>query len=194
MLPCNLAESWKVHSFTGLKDLHQFYVNTWFPHTLPSLLTSFPLHFIVSLFLCPSFTFSSFPRLHPSLPYPLHLSLVPRPLLFYLFALWFAFSMTYGRGRAAKRFRCSSASIIILNTKLKNKKQGRPGNEATSPFTLPTFIHPMPSLSTSPPALLDNEVTAVSTIWRAQPDNKTVSDRRSSCTQDQDPRPFERRS
>ena len=96
-----------------------------------------------------------------------------------------------------KRKSSKALSLFFLfhcytERKRKNKKQGRPGNEATSPFTPPTFIHPMPSLSTSPPALLDNEVTAVSTIWRAQPDNKMVSDRRSCRTQD--PRPFERRS
>ena len=123
--------------------------------------------------------------LHSSLPF-LFISLSPTscalaslfviswPLLFCsLVRIQYAYDI-----RAAKCFRCSSTSIIILNAKLKNKKQGRPGNEATTPFTPPTFIHPMPSLSTSPPALLDNEVTAVSTIWRAQPDNKTVSDRR----------------
>ena len=42
-------------------------------------------------------------------------------------------------------------------------------------LTPPTSLHPMPSLSTPPHVLLDNEVTAVSTIWRAQPDSKTVS-------------------
>ena len=138
-------------SFTGLKDPPSvFYVSTLFPHTLaslyipstPPLLTSFPLHFIVSLFLCPSFTFSSFPRLHPSLPYPLHLSLVPRPLLFYLFALWFAFSMTYGRGRAAKRFRCSSASIIILNANGRTKNRGGLEMRLPAPSLFPHLFTP----------------------------------------------------
>ena len=44
-------------------------------------------------------------------------------------------------------------------------------------LTPPTSLHPMPSLCIPLHALLDNEVTAVSTIWTAQPDSKTVSDR-----------------
>ena len=48
-------------------------------------------------------------------------------------------------------------------------------------LSIPPPLHPStpPPLhpSTPPHVLLDNEVTAVSTIWRAQPDSKTVSDR-----------------
>ena len=134
----------------------------------PPLLTSFPLHFIVSLFCALPSLFHHFLASILHSPTPSTLASFPGLSCFFFF--WFAFSMTYGRRRAAKlRFHC------YTDCKRKNKEQGRPGNEATTPFTPPTFIH---SLSTSPPALLDNEVTAVSTIWRAQPDNKTVSDRR----------------
>ena len=202
-------------SFTGLKDLRQFYVNTWFPHTLPftpPLLTSFPL-----------LHSSTPPLLHSSLPF-LSISLSPSSCalasLFHhflasilhsptpstlasfpglsCFFFFFFLSLVCIQYDIWKRKSSKALSLFFLfhcytEHKLKNKKQGRPGNEATTPFTPPTFIiHPMPSLSTSPAALLDNEVTAVSTIWRAQPDNKTVSDRRSCRTQD--PRPFERRS
>ena len=49
-----------------------------------------------------------------------YLSLIPRPPPF--FVLWFAFSVIYGSGSAAKNRRSS--------TSVKNKKRGRPGNEA----------------------------------------------------------------
>ena len=97
MLPCNLARSWKV-VLLGWRISVSFMLILCFLTPYPSLLHSStpPLlhsstpHFLSSPFhclplLCPNFTFSSFPRLHPSLPYPLHLSLVPRPLLFFFF-------------------------------------------------------------------------------------------------------------
>ena len=142
----------------------------------PPLLTSFPLHFIVSLFCALPSLFHHFLASILHSPTPSTLALFPGLFLFVCSLVCIQYDIW-------KRKSSKALSLFFLfhcytERKRKNKKQGRPGNEATSPFTPPTFIHPMPSLSTSPPALLDNEVTAVSTIWRAQPDNKTVSDRR----------------
>ena len=52
-------------------------------------------------------------------------SLVPRPPTF--FVLWFSFSIIYG----SEIFLRSSVSVYYTERKLKNKKRGRPGNEAT---------------------------------------------------------------
>ena len=116
---------------------------------------------------------------------PLHLCLVPRPLLFF-----FVCSLVCIQYDIWK----SKALLLLFHfhyyTERKTEEQ-KTGEAWECPSLLPHFIHPMPSLSTSPPALLEDEVTAVSTIWRAQPDNKMVSDGRSCRTQN--PRPCERR-
>ena len=57
-------------------------------------------------------------------------SLVPMPPPFFV---WFAFSIIHESGRARKTlFSHSSASVYYTERKLKNKKWGRPGNEASS--------------------------------------------------------------